>query len=80
MNRVRGKQNDANTWDKWKKHYYIGTEPGQPIRVSEVPKVTSAKLLRTGEKVDFTFENGVLNLPNPDAGPDGLHEVIEVKF
>jgi len=75
-----GQQNDAHTWDKWKKNYYIGTEPGKPIRVSDVPTVTSAKLLRTGETVEFSYGNGVLTIPNPDAGPDGLHEVIEVGF
>jgi len=65
---------------KWKKIYYTGTEPGKPIRVTEVPKVTSVKLLRTGERLDYTFKDGTLVIPNPDAGPDGLHEVIEIKF
>ena len=60
--------------------YYVGTEPGKPIRVTEVPKVKSVKLLRTGKAVDYSYKNGVLTLPNPDAGPDGLHEVIEVVF
>jgi hypothetical protein len=75
-----GPQDDADTWGKWKKIYYVGTEPGKPIRVTEVPKVRSVKLLRTGKTVDYTYENGVLIIPNPDAGPDGLHEVVEVKF
>jgi hypothetical protein len=75
-----GHQADANTWGKWKKIYYVGTEPGKPICVTDVPKAVSVKLLRTGESLDHSHENGVLVVPNPDAGPDGLHEVIEVKF
>ena len=75
-----GAQNDAASWDKWKAMYYKGTEPGKPIRVSDVPAVKSVKLLRTGKALKFTCENGTLVIPNPDAGPDGLHEVIEVTF
>jgi len=75
-----GQQIDASTWGKWKKIYYTGTEPGKPIRVTEIPKATSVKLLRTSESLDYTFKDGTLVIPNPDAGPDGLHEVIEVKF
>ena len=73
-----GPQADAAKWGKWKKIYYVGTEPGKPIRLSDVPKIASVKLLRTGEAVDYSYENGVLILPNPAAGPDGLHEVIEL--
>tara|TARA_B100000809_G_scaffold266806_1_gene331791 strand:- start:7355 stop:10270 length:2916 start_codon:yes stop_codon:yes gene_type:complete len=75
-----GAQTNSSQWGKWKKVYYTDTEPGKPIRVTDVPKVTSIKLLRTGEKVNYTFENDVLLISNPDAGPDGLHEVIEIKF
>ena len=75
-----GPQTDADTWGKWKAVYYKGTEPGKPIRVSEVPTVKTVKLLRTGEAVDFMYKNGVLTIPNPDAGPDGLHEVLAVTF
>ncbi|PCI35293.1 MAG: hypothetical protein COB60_03140 [Flavobacteriaceae bacterium] len=60
--------------------YYTGTEPGKPIRVSDVPEVTSVNLLRTGELVDYSYKDGVLIIPNPDAGPDRQHEIIEVKF
>jgi alpha-L-fucosidase len=75
-----GQQADAPKWGKWKKIYYTDTEPGKPIRVADVPKIKSVNLLRTGEKVDYTYENGILEIPNPDAGPDGLHEVIEIQF
>jgi len=60
--------------------YYTGTHTSKPIRVSNVPEVISVNLLRTGELVDYNYEDGVLIIPNPDAGPDGLYEVIEVKF
>jgi len=59
--------------------FYEHCEPGKPVRVSDVPTFTSIKWLRTGETVEHTYENGVLTLPNPTAGPDGLHEVIELK-
>lgn len=75
-----GQQPDAANWGKWKKIYYTGTEPGKPIRVTDVPKIKSVNLLRTGQTVEYTYNNGVLTIPNPNAGPDGLHEVIEIKF
>ena len=75
-----GAQANASTWGKWKKIYYTGTEPGKPIRVTDVSNIKSVKLLRTGEPVKYTYANGILTIMNPDAGPDGLHEVIEVKF
>ncbi|MDH3322147.1 MAG: hypothetical protein OEM04_04105, partial [Flavobacteriaceae bacterium] len=75
-----GQQTDASKWGKWKKIYYTDTEPGKPIHVTDVPQIKSVKLLRTGASVDFTYKDGVLEILNPDAGPDGLHEVIEVKF
>ena len=73
-----GQQTDAANWGKWKKIYYVGTEPGKPIRVTDVLQIKSVKLLRTGEKVSYTYDNGTLTIANPDAGPDGLHEVIEI--
>ncbi len=75
-----GTQADAAQWGIWKKAYYEGTEPGKPIRLHDVPLVKSVNLLRTGDSIDYTYEDGVLMIPNPDAGPDGLHEVIELKF
>jgi alpha-L-fucosidase len=75
-----GPQTDAEKWGKWKKIYYIGTEPGKPIRVRDVPKLQSVKLLRTGERVSYYYEHGALVISNPAAGPNGLHEVIELKF
>ena len=75
-----GAQTDSHKWGKWKRMYYKETEPGKPIRVTDVPKVASVKLLRTGEAVKYTYENGTLVIPNPNAGPDGLHEVIEIKI
>jgi len=75
-----GQQTNASSWGKWKKIYYVGTEPGKPIRVTDVPKIKSVKLLRTGQSVNYTYKNGVLIIDNPDAGPDGLHEVIEIQF
>ena len=75
-----GQQTDSEQWGKWKKIYYTGTEPGKPIHVTEVPNIKSVKLLRTGDAVNYTYKNGVLTIQNPDAGPDGLHEVIEIKF
>ena len=75
-----GQQTDAVNWGKWKKIYYTDTEPGKAIRITDVPKIKSVKMLRTGETVDYSYKDGELLIPNPDAGPDGLHEVIEVKF
>lgn len=75
-----GPQTEASTWGKWKQIYYVDTEPGEPIRVRDIPKIRSAKLLRTGERVNYSYEDGVLIVPNPDAGPYGLHEVIEIKL
>lgn len=75
-----GPQTDASEWGKWKKMYYTYTEPGKPILVTDVPEVQSVKLLRTGKSIDYSYKDGVLQIPNPNAGPDGLHEVIEVRF
>jgi acetyl esterase/lipase/alpha-L-fucosidase len=78
---------DGKTWylharpgeSQWQQGaFYEHCDPGKPIRVTEVPEIKSLKLLRTGEAVDYTFEHGVLVIPNPDAGPDGLHEVFEL--
>jgi len=66
---------------KWQKGaFYEGTQPGQPIHVENVPALASVKLLRTGESLNYEYEDGNLILPNPDAGPDGLHEIIEISF
>ncbi|MGE4488487.1 MAG: hypothetical protein AB7E95_02960 [Kiritimatiellales bacterium] len=65
--------------NEWNKEYFEFTEPGKPIYIEEMPTVASVKLLRTGKALDYTYENGVLTLPNPYAGPDGLHEVVEVR-
>ncbi|MBK1875889.1 alpha-L-fucosidase [Pelagicoccus mobilis] len=66
---------------QWQKGaFYEHCEPGKPIRVNNVPRITSAKSLRTGEAVPFRYEAGTLMINNPSAGPDGLHEVIEIRF
>jgi alpha-L-fucosidase len=48
--------------------------------VTKVPAFTSLTLLRTGEPVQYSYADGTLVIPNPAAGPDGLHEVFEIIF
>jgi alpha-L-fucosidase/acetyl esterase/lipase len=80
---------DGKTWylharpgeSQWQKGaFYEHCEPGRPIHVKDIPRFASVKLLRNGEPVEYTYNNGTLLIPNPAAGPDGLHEVIEVTF
>jgi len=73
-----GKQEDSHRWGKWKRPYYKHTEPGQAIKVQNVPSIQSITLLRTGESIDFNYNDGALVIENPAAGPDGLHEVIKI--
>lgn len=66
---------------KWQKGgFYEHCEPGEPIRIQNIKNVVSVKLLRTGEKVAYSFQNNELVIENPDANPDGLHEVFEVRL
>ncbi|MEW6997830.1 alpha-L-fucosidase [Colwelliaceae bacterium BS250] len=75
-----GAQEDFKSWGRWKKPYYTDTQPGQPIKVQDVPAVTSVTLLRTGKAIEFSYKDGELVIDNPEAGPNGLHEVIKLTF
>jgi len=73
-----GAQEDHKSWGRWKKPYYTHTEPGKPIKVQDVPAIKTVTLLRTGETIEFHYNNGELVIENPTAGPDGLHEVLKL--
>jgi len=73
-----GVQEDHKSWGRWKKPYYTHTEPGQPIKVQDVPAIKTVTLLRTGETIEFHYNKGELVIENPAAGPDDLHEVLKL--
>jgi len=70
-----------NKLNKWDKKLFEFTEQGQPIRVSELTgEIATVTLLRTGESLEYSINGNSLELNNPLAGPEGLHEVVKVEF
>lgn len=45
-----------------------------------MPQIVEVIVLRTGEKPEYSYENETFRMQALPSGPDGLHEVIEVKF
>ena len=50
------------------------------IVIQGMPQIADVIVLRTGEKPEYSYENETFRMQALPPGPDGLHEVIEVKF
>lgn len=62
--------------------WYLCTPPGfkDPVVASSVSRPTSVRLLRTGQEVPYSFENGKLRVDIPDEARTDLVDVVAIGF